>query len=183
MSRVNVMSKSVFVSFLLVALAACSSTRISDTDFTSALEMQNPNVVDRSILTGGQPSRDDLARLKEEGYGVIINLRTSEESQDFNEAEEVEALSMTYVQIPVGVPGGLSRENAEELDRVLNQSKRPALVHCGSGNRAGALFALRAHYIEGQSVESALEIGRRAGLTRLEPQVREILEATDDQPN
>jgi hypothetical protein len=51
------------------------------------------------------------------------------------------------------------------------------MLHCGSGNRIGALFALMAFHLEGESADRALQVGREAGLTRLEPVVRERLEA------
>ena len=48
-------------------------------------------------------------------------------------------------------------------------------MHCGSGNRAGALLALR-EKLNGAENGAALEFGREAGLTRLEPVVIERLE-------
>jgi hypothetical protein len=40
-------------------------------------------------------------------------------------------------------------------------------LHCASGNRAGALLALHAFYIEGTTKEDALARGEAAGLTNL----------------
>jgi len=51
----------------------------------------------------------------------------------------------------------------------------PVLVHCMSGNRVGALFALRAFWLQGMSAVEALAVGRRYGLTKLEPLVVQIL--------
>jgi protein tyrosine phosphatase (PTP) superfamily phosphohydrolase (DUF442 family) len=65
--------------------------------------------------------------------------------------------------------------NANELDRLLAQFDKPVLVHCGSGNRAGALLALRAK-LNGADDETALEAGRDTGLTGLEPVVKQRLE-------
>ena len=39
----------------------------------------------------------------------------------------------------------------------------------------GGLFALKAHYVDGESPEKAIEIGKSAGMTRIEPQVRAVL--------
>ena len=44
-----------------------------------------------------------------------------------------------------------------------------------SGNRVGALFALRAHWLQGLPAVEALAVGRRYGLTKLEPLVMQIL--------
>ena len=49
------------------------------------------------------------------------------------------------------------------------------MVHCASGNRVGALFALKAFHLEDADVESALASGREAGLTKLEETIRERL--------
>ncbi|MDR5880476.1 hypothetical protein [Caballeronia sp. LZ032] len=55
------------------------------------------------------------------------------------------------------------------------QDNLPVIVHCGSGNRVGALFALRAAWVKGVDVPKAIEIGRQHGLTKLEDDVRRIL--------
>ena len=47
----------------------------------------------------------------------------------------------------------------------------------GSGNRVGALFALKAQYVDGKSTEDALSEGRAHGLKAMEPAVRQLLGA------
>ena len=59
----------------------------------------------------------------------------------------------------------------------------PAIVHCASGNRVGALFAIQALYLDGRSAAEALEIGKRAGLTHVGPAIRELLGLTLEDPN
>src|SRR5699024_12708494 len=59
--------------------------------------------------------------------------------------------------------------NARKLDTLLDEhAAMPTLVHCASGNRVGALMALRAAWVQGKSKEEALAIGRRWGLTKAE---------------
>ena len=65
-------------------------------------------------------------------------------------------------------------DNARALDALLAERDGPVLVHCGSGNRVGALLALRKS-LEGADDDAALEYGRSAGLGRLEPVVKERL--------
>lgn len=48
-------------------------------------------------------------------------------------------------------------------------------VHCVSGNRGGALLAIRAHEIQGLSVDESLAFGRAAGLGSLEEKVKSEL--------
>jgi protein tyrosine phosphatase (PTP) superfamily phosphohydrolase (DUF442 family) len=60
------------------------------------------------------------------------------------------------------------------LDDVLQEIDGPVLLHCGSGNRVGAVLALR-HSLSGASEEEAIAFGNDAGLTKLEDVVRERL--------
>ena len=87
---------------------------------------------------------------------------------------EVEALGMTYLSLPVTGEDAISYDNAARLDRLLADIDGPVLLHCGSGNRVGALFALR-EKLHGAADEAALEKGRAAGLTSLEGVVRKRL--------
>jgi len=127
------------------------------------------------LLTGGQPSSQQLQRLARLGYGLVVDLRTEEESGRADEATMVRRLGMRYVSIPVSGENGLTQDNAQHLADALQAVKAPAVVHCASGNRVGALLALKAYWIDGASAADALRLGLEAGLTRLEPAVRERL--------
>jgi uncharacterized protein (TIGR01244 family) len=127
------------------------------------------------VLTGGQPSREQLEALAAAGYKTVVNLRTAEEEMPVS-ADDVTALGMRYVHIPVGGSGDLTAAKAGELGAVLaDPAARPIAIHCASGNRVGALLALEAAQVEGKPPEEALELGRAAGLGRMEPAVREAL--------
>lgn len=167
--------RGVLMFFMVLGLSACVSiSPISQSDL-AALDISNPQIIGQSVVSGGQPSAADLGVLRQSGFGTIINLRTSGEDLGFDEAAEAKALGLNYINIPVSVGEGLNVEAAVKLRAALAQSNAPTLVHCGSGNRVGALYAIGAYHLDGASLENALEIGREAGLTRLEPKIREIL--------
>ena len=113
--------------------------------------------------------------LAEAGYAAVIDLRRPEENRGIEEQAEVERLGMSYVSIPVDGADGVTYDNASLLDQVLEQTEGPVLIHCGSGNRAGALLSLR-EKLNGADNETALAVGRAGSLTRLEPVVIERLE-------
>ncbi len=144
----------------------------------AALVPQGRTPVD-GILTGGQPTPEQLEALSAAGFRTVINLRQPSEPGVEGEAEKVAALGMRYVSIPVAGAEGLSEDNVRALAEALAAAPGPTLLHCGSSNRVGALLALKAHWLDGASPEEALERGRAAGLTKLEPAVREILQAPD----
>jgi len=129
------------------------------------------------VLSGGQPSLEQLARASREGYRTVINLRgPGEEGELEDEAERVRELGMDYVSIPVQGGGDISEENARLLAEALAAPEAlPAIVHCRSGNRVGALFALGAVALDGMGPEEAFAVGRSSGLTSLVPLVRERL--------
>ena len=130
------------------------------------------------VITGGQPSREQLEALAAAGYRTVVNLRTADEEMPVSEAD-VTALGMRYVHIPVRGSEDLTTAKAGELGALLaDPAARPLAIHCGSGNRVGALLALEAARVEGKPPEEALELGRAAGLGRLEPAVREALGLT-----
>jgi uncharacterized protein (TIGR01244 family) len=106
---------------------------------------------------------------------AVIDLRGPQEDRGLDEQEAVEALGMDYVSLPVTGADAINFDNARELDRLVDTYDGPVLVHCGSGNRVGALLALRAS-LEGADTETAIQEGRKGGLTRLEELVRTRLE-------
>lgn len=149
----------------------------------AGLDLPNASVVSEKLTTGGQPTMADLERLKAEGFTTVINLRGEgevtkrddpEDAKRFNfdEAAAASSLGLTYVHLPISSKDGLTAENAKLLDDALKAAPGPVLLHCGSGNRAGALMALRAFHVEGKGAEEALAIGKTAGLTSLESKVR-----------
>ncbi len=127
------------------------------------------------LYTAGQPSAAQLQQAAKAGVTTVIDLRQPDEDRGFDETATAERLGLRYVRIPVAGAAGLSQANARALRTTLAQSTGPVLLHCASGNRAGALLALLQAQ-DGASVEQALELGRRAGMTSLEAPTRVLLE-------
>ena len=130
-----------------------------------------------NLLTAGQPSAADFAALAAAGLKHVINLRPTTEDAGFDEAALAAQLGLGYVVVSVAGPGDLNLARVRELDAALTATRgEPVLVHCASSNRVGALLALRAGWLHKQSTETALELGRACGLTKMEPAVRGLLE-------
>ena len=82
---------------------------------------------------------------------------------------------MAYHHLPINGAAGITFENAEAFGRLMDASDGPIMVHCASGNRVGALFAIKSYRVDGASAEDALALGYRAGLTGLQGYVRQLL--------
>jgi protein tyrosine phosphatase (PTP) superfamily phosphohydrolase (DUF442 family) len=86
---------------------------------------------------------------------------------------------MGYVSLPVDGAAGVSYANAGQLDKLLAELPKPILLHCSSGNRVGALLALRAK-ARGMDDRAALELGVANGLLGLKSTVEQKLATGHD---
>lgn len=134
------------------------------------------------VFAAGQPSPTELASLAAEGVRTIINLRAPNEQVEFDEAREAKSLGLRYVSIPISGPDDVSAQTAARFSRELEEAQRAGdvLVHCASANRVGAMLALDQVLSRDKPVADALDVGRAAGLTTLEPKVTEILAQRSD---
>ena len=172
---------------ILAALAAVTTTAWAgeaDTGFprihvdVSEVVEQGSVTVPGKITSSGQPSEAALKVFADAGYEAVIDLRGPNEDRGYDEASAVEAAGLDYVSLPVLVSDGISYENARKLDALIDEYDGPVLVHCGSGNRVGALLAL-SKSLDGADAEEAIAYGRSAGLTRLESMTRKRLADED----
>ncbi len=129
------------------------------------------------ITSSGQPDEEALMVFAESGYAVVIDMRGPDEDRGMDDFEgAVESTGMRYLAFPVVGTDQISFETAAKLDKVLQGFDGPVLMHCGSGNRVGAVLALR-QSLNGATVEESIAFGKDAGMTRLESRVREVLES------
>ena len=161
----------------LVAADYLPESASSDSGLAPLIDIRNARRVFPGILTGGQPTNAQLIEAQQKGFKTIINLRSAAEMQGSNEPEQVRALGMNYITIPVAGAGDINHLNSQRLVEALrDQKQHPVLVHCASGNRVGALFALDAAVGAALPIEQAIAVGKLAGMTGLEAVVRIRLE-------
>jgi uncharacterized protein (TIGR01244 family) len=147
----------------------------------SAFAQDLPNRKDplEGITTAGQPNAEQFAAVAAAGFKTVIDLRTPAEDRGLDEKATVEKLGMGYMNLPVEGAKGVTYANAAALEKLLAEAPRPVLIHCSTGNRVGALLALRAK-LDGADADSALSLGVAAGVTRLKDTVEQKLAAGHD---
>ncbi|MCB9915971.1 MAG: hypothetical protein H6828_12650 [Planctomycetes bacterium] len=165
---------------LPLALLACrSEPKLPSTDAALAsavsLELKNPSAPEPGVLCTGQPSEAQLRELAAQGYKTFVNLRPTTEQGTGWEPAVVGELGLTYANLAIGGAPDVTEANARALTKILDTCERPVLVYCASSNRVGALYGLGEFYEGRASAERALELAKSAGMTRLEPRVRELL--------
>ncbi len=130
------------------------------------------------IRSAGQPDEQALAVFVDAGYVAVIDFRGDGEDRGMDEAAVAKRLGLTYIALPIASPVAVNFENAQKLEQILDDLDGPALLHCGSGNRVGALLALMKSG-QGMSDQAAMEYGASAGLTGLAPVVKTRLSEKD----
>ncbi|MDG1750366.1 MAG: sulfur transferase domain-containing protein [Thalassotalea sp.] len=143
-------------------------------EMINKIQMMNTLVPDEKLVVGGQPTIADLKLLHSLGVKQVVNLRPNTEKNDFDEPQLLKDLGIEYHSIPLTDISTFNKDSAFKVKCVLDL-KQPTLVHCASGNRVGALIALKAFWLEGLSPQESLDKGLQAGLTKLEPQVSQLL--------
>ncbi|WP_420426442.1 beta-lactamase hydrolase domain-containing protein [Algiphilus sp.] len=143
-----------------------------------SLELPNEMRVSDTMLSAGQPDGMQFRQAADAGVQHVINLRPLQE-QGEDESSLVEELGMRYHHLPIAGPQDLNADTVRMLDGLLSEiGSAPTVFHCASGNRVGAMLALRAAWHQGMDSDAALALGRQSGLTKMEPLVREILDST-----
>jgi uncharacterized protein (TIGR01244 family) len=129
------------------------------------------------VCSGGRPRPEHLREAKAQGVRTVINLCPPAEAGDYDEPALVAELGMEYVNIPVSGAADLTVAKARQLADALADAgpAHPVLLHCQSGNRIGALMAVKARFVDGLPPEAALAAGRAAGLKGLEPAVVQLI--------
>ena len=123
--------------------------------------VQNYNRAAPQVATSGLIGDGGAPLLAAHNFKTVIDMRTVTEGT-LEEKGLVEGAGMVYVNIPMTV-ANLSEEHLKKFTEAFERSPKPVLVHCGSGNRAGAIWA---SYLinQGTELEEALAAGRKAGM-------------------
>ncbi|SNT69532.1 serine/threonine protein phosphatase [Psychrobacter sp. LV10R520-6] len=120
---------------------------------------------DEQTIVCGALDNDKVTALANAGVELVINLQPDDEL-NFDEAAAVEQAGMYYQQLPISGTNDLKQLKILAFDSVLRQYHgKKVAMHCGTGNRVGAAMALRAGWLRGRKMETAMERGRSHGLT------------------
>lgn len=148
----------------LLLLAACHGAK-------SALEpvprdvagMENAAVVG-DLMIGGQPDEASLEALVIEGYRSVLTVR-GEDEIEWDEQLHVEDVGMSFHRIDMSNPvNEITDDQVAAFARFMEERDGPALIHCGSGNRAAGLWAVWLIEYQGVDFEDALRFARSAGM-------------------
>lgn len=125
--------------------------------------MEDAKKINDQIAIAGQVSLASLQEAAQEGYKSVLNLRSPEEEGFLSqEQQEAEALGLDYVNIPVKVDTLTEAQTTDILGQIDHLPK-PALIHCASAMRAGAMALMNVATRQGMTAEQAFEKAEEIG--------------------
>lgn len=126
-------------------------------------QTKNVHLFGKTLLCG-QPTPDELAQAKTRGIAVVVTLREPTEI-DWDERQAVEKLGLKFHQLAFSGPDTLTDAILDQSLKLLAKSaQQPVLLHCGSANRVGAIWAAHRALNDGLEIEDALEEAKEVGL-------------------
>lgn len=156
----------------ILVILLCATAVAAQKSEPPSYDIKNFLRVNETICTGGQPTMEDLARMKAEGIKAIINLRRPAEYNFDEEAAKAKELGLRYFNIPVDV-NALKDEQVEEyLKLMTDPANRPVFIHCMSANRVGGFWMIRRVLVDHWKVEDAQKEAEKMGLTN--PKMKEF---------
>jgi protein tyrosine phosphatase (PTP) superfamily phosphohydrolase (DUF442 family) len=121
-----------------------------------------------NVVTGGQPTAEQLEALSQVHGSIVLDLRDPMEPRPVDEANLARRLGLEYVNVPVRA-GALDDQLLERILGVLRSAgDKTVFVHCGSGNRVGGALLPYLILDQGMEEEDAVEQAMRVGLRSAE---------------
>jgi len=145
-----------------------TTSGISRTREENAMQVECP--ITDAITIGDQPTEEDLARLKREGYVGVVNLRNPGEPEQplspSEEGEKARSLGLDYLHYGVG-GAPLTEQGVTGVCDFVDRHARggqKVLVHCRKGSRAVALVLLQQARANNWTPDEAIAKGKEMGL-------------------
>ncbi|WP_339862904.1 beta-lactamase hydrolase domain-containing protein [Paremcibacter congregatus] len=118
------------------------------------------------IYMAGQPDEATLASLKDQGFDMVINIRSPQE-MTFDEQTIVTAQGLDYHNLPLMKDGAIDDQTVTDIHQVIEASPgKKILLHCSSGNRVAGWFGAHLARDMHMSPEEAIATAKQAGLTK-----------------
>jgi protein tyrosine phosphatase (PTP) superfamily phosphohydrolase (DUF442 family) len=138
------------------------------TPFEAIRGVPNACQVLPTVVTGGQPTREQLEALATTGNAIVLDTREPMEPRAFDEPALVRELGMEYRLIPIG-PHSMNDTTLKAIRSTLAEAgERTVFVHCGSGNRVGGALIPVLMLDHGMEEEDAVDAAMRVGLRSAE---------------
>jgi uncharacterized protein (TIGR01244 family) len=124
----------------------------------STSDIYNYLKINDRLITGGQPTEEQLQAAADEGFTTVINLAPSDSRAALaDEAGMVKSLGLVYHHVPVDWDAPKDSDFAAFEQALQSASNDKTLVHCAANFRVTAFYSLYALKHLGWSAAQAAE--------------------------
>lgn len=134
----------------------------SPDDLPTEVDIPNYTILSEKVAGGGYVTPEQVAMLPAKGYTTIVSLRYDRERGVKEEIAVAEAVGIRYVSVPVS-GSNFTLEDAKQVAEAIDQSEGNVLLHCASGGRVSAVWALSRALNEGLTPAEAEKVAATGG--------------------
>jgi len=124
----------------------CGMRLVDKASVNEVVAIPNFLKLSSQVWTGGQPTLEQLSKLKQAGTKVVINLRPPSENnaEGVREAARLKELGLSYFNIPVDYSAP-QPQDADAFLRITDEQLKhgPVFIHCAAAVRVGAFWMIR----------------------------------------
>ncbi|AFY54343.1 hypothetical protein Riv7116_1800 [Rivularia sp. PCC 7116] len=139
--------------------------------------MENTKKINDDITVTGQVTPEQLQQAAKSGLKSVLNLRAPDEKGFMkDEQQQAEAAGLNYTNIPLKVET-IDDKLIDEILEQIDQLPKPALIHCASGMRAGAMALMNLAIDKGMTPKEAFETAEKLGFDcSSSPKLKQVFE-------
>jgi uncharacterized protein (TIGR01244 family) len=122
--------------------------------------------IETTVACAGATTPDAIAGIKQLGYKSVINLREASEQGANIDAEQAaaKAAGINFIHIPMNSANPDPAIVPVFLKAVTDPANVPAFIHCASGNRASAMWAIKRVEVDHWDLDRALAEATELGI-------------------
>lgn len=123
--------------------------------------------LETTVACAGAIAADVVPEIKKMGFVSVINLRQASEPDANIPAAEAaaKAVGLKYIHVPFNAAAPDPAVVDSFLAAIRQPGNEPAFIHCGSANRASAMWLLKRVQIDRWDVAKAMTEAEALGLT------------------
>jgi uncharacterized protein (TIGR01244 family) len=160
-------TKTIFSLLIIVAMSISVAFAQSQVKKESVEGITNFATVESTVACAGAITPASVAGIKKMGFMSIINLRQATE-QGANidaEAAAAKAAGINFVHIPFNGAQPTTAAVDQFVKSISMPANNPAFVHCGSGNRAAAMWFVKRAVVDKWDNDRAMAEATELGFT------------------
>jgi uncharacterized protein (TIGR01244 family) len=161
MKTTGLFASIVLVAALMPALEAQQITKPTVAGVTNLSKLET------TVACAGATGPEAMPDIKKMGFVSVINLRQASEPDTNIPAAEAaaKAVGLKYIHVPFNAAAPDPAVVDSFLAAIRQPGNEPAFIHCGSANRASAMWLIKRVQIDRWDVDKAVTEAKALGLT------------------